>query len=217
MSSHLIPQLLVGPLLGAFWSLQRVHPAPFARHWFWAWVSIYAAAALTGLGTQEPVFRALGLVPGSLHPFFLLTAALHLSGRVATRPLLLAAGALGALRALGLELGYETLVFAGWIPCAIAAECAAAVWMRAGDRPGPLAGRGRLLAPMTLCYAVVHGVWLGASVIDPVLADRFAPTWVAAAALLSSVQMLSLVDLSRLYEGHLRKERGLAQRRNTIP
>jgi signal transduction histidine kinase/CheY-like chemotaxis protein len=211
VSSHLIPQLLVGPLLGAFWSLQRVHPAPFARHWFWAWVSIYVAAALTGLGAQEPVFRALGLVPGSLHPFLLLTAALHLSGRVAPRPLLLAAGALGALRALGLELGYETLVFACWIPCAIVAECVAALCMRGSDRPGPLAGRGRLLAPITLGYAVIHGVWLGASVIDPVLADRFAPTWVVAAAILGSVQMLSLVDLSRLYEGHLRRERGLAQ------
>jgi signal transduction histidine kinase len=212
VSSHLIPQLLVGPLLGAFWSLQRVQPAPFARHWFWAWVSIYTAAALTGLGAQEPVFRALGLVPGSLHPVLLLTAALHLSGRVTPRPLLLAAGALGALRALGLELGYETLVFAGWIPFAMAAECVAALCMRSGDQPGLLTGRGRYLVPITLGYAVVHGVWLGASVFDPVLADHLAPIWVVAAATLGSVQMLSMVDLSRLYEGHLRRERGLAQR-----
>jgi signal transduction histidine kinase len=211
VSSHLIPQLLVGPLLGAFWSLQRVHPASFSRDWFWAWVSIYLAAVLVGLGTQEPVFAALGLVPGSLHPVLLLTASLHLSGRAAPRTLLLGAGALGALRALGLELGFETLVFAGWIPCAIGAELLAALCLRGGDHPGPLAGRGRLLAPVTLGYACIHGVWLAASVVDPVLADHFAPIWVVAAALLGSCQMLSLVDLSRLYESHLRRERGLAE------
>jgi hypothetical protein len=68
VTSFLLPQLLVGPLLGAFWTLQRVHPARFARDWFGAWATLYATATLAQLVPLHPEVFSLSVVPGSLHP-----------------------------------------------------------------------------------------------------------------------------------------------------